>query len=243
MATDYPFTKAVYIPKLEDEILTSSITGTLDSIELFGIDNLHVWFVSPLSGADETTLNGIVAAHVASYVDTSDDFLRLNTGPDSLGQNPTMDAGLLILRGTNPDGIIKYNETLDVWECGVVGNMNQIASISDLPLIVSFVIEDTTTADAGMLQHKFGQAVTITRVSASTDTGTCTIQFDERVESTPNTGGTDVMTAVLVADTNTEATTAFANANIAADAVLNLDIDAVAASPGVVRIHVEYRPQ
>jgi hypothetical protein len=116
-------------------------------------------------------------------------------------------------------------------------------SFQDQNLIVSFVIEDPTTADAGLLQHKFGQAVTITRISASTDVGTVTIQFDERVEATPNTSGTDVMTAVLIADTNTEATTAFANANIAADAVLNLDIDAVATSPGAVRIHVEYRPQ
>jgi len=116
-------------------------------------------------------------------------------------------------------------------------------SFQDQNLIVSFVIEDPTTADAGLLQHKFGQAVTIVRISASTDVGTVTIQFDERVEATPNTSGTDVMTAVLIADTNTEATTAFANANIAADAVLNLDIDAVATSPGVVRIHVEYRPQ
>ncbi len=107
--------------------------------------------------------------------------------------------------------------------------------------IVSFVLEDPTAADDAILQHKFGEAVTITRVSASCNAGaTCTIQFDERTEALPNTGGTDVLTAALVADDTTEATTSFANAGIAADAILNLDIDAVSGSPTVVRIHVEF---
>lgn len=106
--------------------------------------------------------------------------------------------------------------------------------------MVSFIIEDPTAADLGLLQHKFATAVTILRVSASTDQGTATIQFDERVEATPNTSGTDVLTSPLVADTNTEATTAFANAGIATDAVLSLDIDAVSGTPGVVRIHVDF---
>lgn len=110
----------------------------------------------------------------------------------------------------------------------------------DSPRMVSFVIETPTASDAALLQHKFSAAVTILRVSASTDQGTATLQFDERVESTPNTGGTDVLTSALVADNNTEVTTAFANAGIAANAVLNLDIDAVSGTPGVVRIHVEF---
>jgi len=105
---------------------------------------------------------------------------------------------------------------------------------------VSFVLEDPVTADSGMLQHKFGRAVTLVRVSASTDTGTCTIQLDERVESTPNTSGVDVLTSPLVADTDSQVTTAFANASIAANAVLNLDIDATSGSPAVLRVHLEY---
>jgi hypothetical protein len=106
---------------------------------------------------------------------------------------------------------------------------------------VSFVLESPVAADDALLQHKFSQAVTIQRVSCSTDTGTVTIQFDERAEATPNTAGTDVMTSTLVCDNNTEATTAFSNAGIAADVPLNLDIDAVASSPGVVRIHIDYQ--
>ncbi len=106
--------------------------------------------------------------------------------------------------------------------------------------IVTFVIQDPTDADIGRFQHKFATAVTIKRVSASTDQGTVTLQFDERAEATPNTGGTDVLTAPLVADSNTEATTSFANAGIALDAVFNLDIDSVSGSPTIVRIHVDF---
>jgi len=106
--------------------------------------------------------------------------------------------------------------------------------------MITFVIQDPTVGDIGRFQHKFATAVTINRVSASTNQGTVTLQFDERAEATPNTAGTDVLTAPLVADSNTEATTAFANAGIAADAILNLDIDAESGSPGIVRIHVDF---
>ena len=97
-----------------------------------------------------------------------------------------------------------------------------------------------TTADASMVQLTFPEAVTITRVWCSTDTGTATIQFDERAEATPNTAGTDVLTSPLVCDATSEATTSFANATIALRVPMNLDIDATSGTPGVVRIHVEW---
>ena len=106
--------------------------------------------------------------------------------------------------------------------------------------IDSIVIASPTADDDALVQHKFPLAVTISRISCTTDTGTATIQFDERGETTPNTAGTDVMSSALVCDTNNEATTSFGNAGIAADAVLSLDIDAVASTPGVVRIHIDY---
>lgn len=67
-----------------------------------------------------------------------------------------------------------------------------------------------------------------------------TIQLDERVLTTPNTAGTDVMTAQLVCDNNNQQTTTFTNAAIAADALLSLDVDAVASTPTQGRIHVTY---
>jgi len=104
----------------------------------------------------------------------------------------------------------------------------------------SAVLEDPTTADLGLVQLKLPTAATITRVSCSTDTGTATIQLDERAEATPNTAGTDIMSSTLVCDSTSEATTSFANAGITANAPISLDVDAVASTPGLLRLHVEY---
>lgn len=106
--------------------------------------------------------------------------------------------------------------------------------------VKTIILNDPSTADDALAQLMWPTAVTITRVACSTDTGTATIQFDERTASTPNTGGTDVMTAQLVCDNDEQATTTFDNAGIASRALMSLDVDAVASSPGVVRVHVEF---
>jgi len=104
----------------------------------------------------------------------------------------------------------------------------------------SFAIPDPTGSDDALVQFYFPTAATIIRVVCSTDTGTATLQLDERAEVTPNTGGVDVLTAPIVCDTNSEITTSFANATIAADVPLNVDVDATASTPGVVRVHIKY---
>ena len=112
---------------------------------------------------------------------------------------------------------------------------NDIDSIS--------IASSSLSANLTIAQHKFATAVTITRISCSTDAGTADIQFDERVESTPNTAGTDVMGSPALAlqcDNDGAATTTFNNAGIAADAPLNLDIDAAASSPKKLRIFIEF---
>lgn len=105
---------------------------------------------------------------------------------------------------------------------------------------ISFVLTDPTDADLALLQWKAPNALTVTEVACSTDTGTATIQLDERTATTPNTGGTDIMTSQLVCDTDQQATTSFDNAGIAAAALISLDVDAVASDPGVVRIHIKF---
>ena len=105
----------------------------------------------------------------------------------------------------------------------------------------SFAIETPTVDDDGLVHIKFASAVTITRITCSTDVGSIGIQFDERAEATPNTGGTDVLSSILVCDTNNEASTGFGNAGIAADAILNLDIDtAPEGTAGVARFHIDF---
>lgn len=101
-------------------------------------------------------------------------------------------------------------------------------------------IDKPTTSDSNKVQLKFPTAVTITRVSCSTDIGTATIQFDERAEATPNTAGTNVMTSSLVCDSDSQATTSFSNATIAAEVPMNLQITATASSPTMLRIHEEH---
>jgi hypothetical protein len=107
--------------------------------------------------------------------------------------------------------------------------------------IHSIVIFDPTTADTNRVQHKFPSAVTLTRLSCSTNTGTASINFDERAEATPNTAGSNVLSSALVCDADSQATSTFSDAAIAANAPLNLQITATSATPGVVRIHVEFR--
>jgi hypothetical protein len=104
----------------------------------------------------------------------------------------------------------------------------------------SATIFDPVTGDTNKVQWAFEQAVTLTRVWCSTDTGTLTIQLDERAEATPNTAGTNMLTAALVCDNNTEVTTSFTNATAAQYAPINLQVTAASGSPGVVRIHVAY---
>jgi hypothetical protein len=101
------------------------------------------------------------------------------------------------------------------------------------------IAEPADTMDA-LVQMTFPTAVTITAVACSTDTGTADIQFDERAVATPNTAGTDVLSNALQCDNNAASTTAFANATIAADVPLSMDIDAVASTPTKLRIYVKY---
>jgi hypothetical protein len=112
--------------------------------------------------------------------------------------------------------------------------------IYSAPESISWAISDPTTADSANLQWLAPRTATIVQVDCSTDTGTVTLQLDERAKTTPNSAGADVMTAQLVCDSDNETTVDFDNAGIAAGALLNLDIDAVASSPTKVRIHIEY---
>ena len=52
----------VYPPTLITAIEGSSIATAFEQIEVDG-DVLDIWFVDPLSGPDQTTLNGLVSAH------------------------------------------------------------------------------------------------------------------------------------------------------------------------------------
>ena len=107
--------------------------------------------------------------------------------------------------------------------------------------MASINVRNATITRNPASQIKFATAVTITRISCSSNNGITTIQFDERAEATPYTSGSDVMTAALECGTVTASTTSFANAGIAADAPLSLDLDAVTGNATTsVSIFIDY---
>jgi len=64
VSTDFPNAK-VNIDSLTDEIQASTITVALDYINVAG-DDCDIWFKAAITGAEETTLDGIVAAHTGA---------------------------------------------------------------------------------------------------------------------------------------------------------------------------------
>lgn len=120
---------------------------------------------------------------------------------------------------------------------------------ADAELFTSMVSFNVSTSSmsttTSVSQHKFATAVTISRISCSTDQGTSTIQFEERTEGTENTAGTDVLTSALScgSGSDTNASTAFSNATIAADAPFNFEITDAAPNgtkPSRLRVHVDF---
>jgi hypothetical protein len=92
--------------------------------------------------------------------------------------------------------------------------------------MICFSVQNATTTQNPAAQHKFATAVTISRITCGINNATSSIQFDERAEGSQYVAGTDVLSAALTCATTTASSTDFANATIAADSVISLDIDA-----------------
>jgi len=119
---------------------------------------------------------------------------------------------------------------------------------------VSFIVSSSsmsTTTD--VVQHKWSQNVTITRVSCTTNTGagTSSINFFIRTELEPTSAGTQSLTGDLSCGANhTNSTTSFNDATVASDAPYSFEIaDAeidigdtgVGTTPVQIRVHVDYQ--
>lgn len=107
--------------------------------------------------------------------------------------------------------------------------------------ILSFNLQNPAVADDGNFQAKVPTAATLVRVSCSTTAGAADIQLYERAETAPNTGTTGMLTTDLTcnSDTTVDATAAFDDSAVAANAVLALGITADTTS-GILRVFVEY---
>jgi len=99
-------------------------------------------------------------------------------------------------------------------------------------------MDTVTTGD--YVGRKIENNITITEVSAYTNTGTVTFNIEERGETTPNTAGTDVMTSDLVADDNQQETTTFSNSGIARDSWLILNVTSKTGDPTIFGVTIRY---
>jgi len=157
-------------------------------------------------------------------------------GNPAFGAVVSADLSLTINTCTNQ--FPRSSSSTSVWTCASIVS-------ADVPTALksgskSVTIQSPTTAITNLIQWEFPSAITISEIACSTDTGTATIQLDERARVTPNTAGTNVLTSSLVCDNDSQVSSTFTNAGIAADVPLNLQVTAVASTPGVVRVHLQY---
>ncbi len=113
--TKYTYSKDANISVLADEVLADAgITTALDHIDLIDDadpDTVDVWFVDAISGAEQTALDAVVAAHTNPVVPTADHVHAGLGAPDNqLGAN-----GDVCL---DPDTLTIYKKAAGAWDAG-----------------------------------------------------------------------------------------------------------------------------
>ena len=101
----------------------ATIAGTTNEIEITGSGSESasviiglpddVTITNDLTVGGNFTVSGSVVYLNVSELLVEDNFITLNSGVTS---SPTLDAGIEVERGTDPNVSIKWNETLDQWE-------------------------------------------------------------------------------------------------------------------------------
>jgi hypothetical protein len=130
--TEYTYTDIINAEKLTGEINDSAIPQTVDHINVFGADDVHVWMSDVLSGGDETILDGLVAAHDPAPIqetlgsDKITIFEGFNTG------TPTKDGSIQVERGSFANASVRWDETLETWVIGQLGSEIEVADIDQV---------------------------------------------------------------------------------------------------------------
>lgn len=110
--TKYTYAKDSNITVLADEILADvGITTALDHIDLDeipGPDTVDVWFVDPISGAEETALDAVVAAHTNPAYPTAD---IVHTGSGAPNPYLGVDGDVCL----DPDTLELYKKVAGSW--------------------------------------------------------------------------------------------------------------------------------
>lgn len=251
VAGDIPDISATYQAANANLTTYAGITPSANAQTLLG--QTFAQMQASLSIDDLITLSGVAegSAHLATFTgSTINDNVTVKAALQALetaveGKQATVTEGSLadstIVSADIKDGEITAADTKITAGRSLTWSTDDIAADAELyTRMYNGGIYNVTTGDDAWVQIKPATAITISRISCSCDSGNVTIQFDERAEGTPDSAGTDVMSAALVCDTDTQSTTSFDNAGIAADALINLDIDAVGGTPTKFRFHIDY---
>ena len=110
--TKYTYSKDANITVLTDEVLADvGITTSLNHIdldELPGPDTVDIWFVNAISGAEETALDAVVAAHTNPTVPTA---FICHTGAGAPGIYLGADGDVCV----DPDTMVLYKKVAGAW--------------------------------------------------------------------------------------------------------------------------------
>jgi hypothetical protein len=165
-------------------------------------------------------------------------FISTSNEPLSI-QGLTAETALADPGGSNL-AVLQVDRNRAVLQSRTTGGATKTYVSREEPRVLSWAVSAPSAPTGASFQWLVPAAAKVTRVDCSTDAGTVTIQLDERALSSPNSSGTDILANPLVCDADNQQTAAFADSELAAGALLSLDIDAIASSPTQARIHVTY---
>ena len=110
--TKYTYSKDANITVLTDEVLADAgITTALNHIDLIDDadpDTVDIWFVDAISGAEETVLDAVVAAHANPAVPTA---FICHTGAGAPDSYLGVDGDICV----DPDTMVLYKKTAGAW--------------------------------------------------------------------------------------------------------------------------------
>jgi len=139
--TKYTYSKDANISVLQDEVLADpGITTAVDRIDLIDDadpDTVDIWFVDPISGAEETALDAVVAAHTnPANLDTSyerDDQEVGDSASLSTTSNTYIDmTGMTITTNHHDNGTLNYQLQFNMaWDVSSANKLVTIKLVAD----------------------------------------------------------------------------------------------------------------